>query len=89
MRQNQAASQTILDMEILDGSDGLQLMIDYAASRYKDKSIEAFRDIYVRVTHTLLENVGQEDVTVGSLRKHLREKKNLLRVMTGVFRRKK
>ena len=89
VRQNQAASQTILDMEILDGSDGLQLMIDYAASRYKDKSIEAFRDIYVRVTHTLLENVGQEDVTVGSLRKHLREKKNLLRVMTGVFRRKK
>ena len=89
VRQNQAASQTILDMEILDGSDGLQLMIDYAASRYKDKSIEAFRDIYVRVTHTLLEHVGQEDVTVGSLRKHLREKKNLLRVMTGVFRRKK
>lgn len=89
VRQNQAASQTILDMEILDGSDGLQLMIDYAASRYKDKSIETFRDIYVRVTHTLLEHVGQEDVTVGSLRKHLREKKNLLRVMTGVFRRKK
>ena len=33
VRQNQAASQTILDMEVLDGADGLQLMIDYAASR--------------------------------------------------------
>lgn len=28
IRQNQAASQTMLDMEILDGADGLKLMID-------------------------------------------------------------
>ena len=28
VRQNQAASQTILDMEILDGADGLVLMVD-------------------------------------------------------------
>ena len=36
IRQNQAASQTILDMEILDGEDGLQLMIDYTASLYDE-----------------------------------------------------
>ena len=89
VRQNQAASQTILDMEILDGADGLQLMIDYAASRYRDSSVEAFRDIYVRVAHTLVENSGQEDITIGSLRKHLKERKHLLKVMAGVFRRKK
>ena len=89
VRQNQAASQTILDMEILDGSDGLQLMIDYAASRYKDTSIENFRDIYIRVAHALIENLGQEDVTVGTLRKHMKEKKHLLKVVAGVFRRKK
>lgn len=89
VRQNQAASQTILDMEILDGSDGLQLMIDYAASRYKDTSIENFRNIYIRVAHALIENLGQEDVTVGTLRKHLKEKKHLLKAVAGVFRRKK
>ena len=89
VRQNQAASQTILDMEILDGEEGLQLMIDYAASRYRDTSIETFRDIYVRVAHALAESQGQEDVTIGSLRKHLREKKHLLQVMKGVLRRKK
>ena len=89
VRQNQAASQTILDMEILDGADGLQLMIDYAASRYKDKSIEAFRDIYVRAAHTLTEHQGQEDITIGRLRKSLHERKHLLKVMAGVFRRKK
>ena len=89
VRQNQAASQTILDMEILDGADGLQLMIDYAASRYEDKSIEAFRDIFIRTAHALTESQGQEDVTLGALRKQLREKKNLLRIVAGVFRRKK
>ena len=89
VRQNQAASQTILDMEILDGSDGLVLMIDYAASRYNDRSIEAFRDIYIRTAHALAEHRSQEDVTVGQMRKALREKKHLLHVVAGVFRRKK
>ena len=89
VRQNQAASQTILDMEILDGAEGLQLMIDYAASRYRDTSIETFRGIYIRVAHALAENQGQEDITVGSLRKHLKERKHLLQEMKGVFRRKK
>ena len=30
-----------------------------------------------------------EDVTVGTLRKHLKEKKHLLKAVAGVFRRKK
>ena len=42
VRQNQAASQTILDMEILDGAEGLQLMIDFSASWYKEKSMQEF-----------------------------------------------
>ena len=89
VRQNQAASQTILDMEILDGADGLQLMIDYAASRYKDTTIEAFRDIYLRVAHALTEHQSQEDVTLGALRKQMKEKKHLLTFVAGMFRRKR
>ncbi len=89
VRQNQAASQTILDMEILDGSDGLQLMIDYAASRYNESSIETFRNIYIRTAHLMVSNRTQEDVTIGGLRRQLHEKRNLLRVVAGVFRRKK
>ena len=57
--------------------------------QYKDKSIEAFRDIYVRAAHTLTEHQGQEDITIGRLRKSLHERKHLLKVMAGVFRRKK
>ena len=43
----------------------------------------------IRAAHALAEHAGQEDVTIGSLRKHLKEKKHLLKVMAGVFRRKK
>ena len=89
LRQNQAASQTILDMEILDGADGLQLMIDYAASRYEESSIENFRNTYARVANLLATNRTQEDVTIGELRKQLKEKKNLLKKVVGAFRRKK
>ena len=67
IRQNQAASQTILDMEILDGEEGLQLMIDYAASRYNDESIKRFAELFVKTVRTLLRN--GTDITVGELRK--------------------
>jgi hypothetical protein len=89
IRQNQAASQTILDMEILDGTEGLVLMIDYAASRYKDTSIEAFKDIFLRVAHSLVTQTTQEDVTVKELRKKLEDKKNFFAKVKGIFRRKK
>ena len=89
VRQNQAASQTILDMEILDGADGLMLMIDYAASRYEDSSIEHFRDIYVKVAQAMVTHNSQEDVTVAQIRKTLKEKKSFFQIMAGVFRRKK
>ena len=88
VRQNQAASQTILDMEILDGAEGLQLMIDYAASRYEDASIEHFRDIFLKVAQALVTHNSQEDVTIGQIRNKLREKKSIFQIMAGVFRRK-
>ena len=53
IRQNQAASQTILDMEILDGEDGLQLMIDYTASLY-DESMDKFKDTFINVAQGLV-----------------------------------
>ncbi len=89
IRQNQAASQTILDMEILDGEEGLVLMIDYAASRYEDKSIEKFRDIFVTTAQALVTHNSQQDVTIGELRKKLSDKKNFFEKVKGMFRRKR
>ena len=89
IRQNQAASQTILDMEILDGSDGLVLMIDYMASLYDDDSMENFKDIFIKVAQGLVSHNSQTDVTVGELRKAYRNRKTFFETVKGVFRRKR
>ena len=62
--QNQAASQTILDMEVLDGADGLQLMIDFSASWYNEKSIEKFSRIFAGTAQLIAQHNGQEDLTI-------------------------
>ncbi len=88
VRQNQAASQTILDMEILDGADGLQLMIDYAASRYEDSSIEKFKDLYVKTAQTLATHNSQSDITIGEIKAKLADKRNFFQIVKGIFSRK-
>ena len=89
IRQNQAASQTILDMEILDGKEGLILMIDYAASRYNQESMEKFRDLFVMTTQALVTHNSQKDVTVAELKNKLSDKSNFFAKIIGIFRRKK
>lgn len=89
VRQNQAASQTILDIEVLDGADGLQLMIDFAASRYEEASIEKFKDIYVKIAQTLVTHNSQADVTIGEIKDKISDKKNFFTVFAGIFRKKK
>jgi hypothetical protein len=89
VRQNQAASQTILDMEILDGSDGLQLMIDYAASRYEDASIEKFKDIFVKVAQALVTHNSQADVTFREIKEKIEDKKGFFSIVAGIFSKKK
>jgi hypothetical protein len=89
IRQNQAASQTILDMEILDGADGLVLMIDYAASRYNDESMERFRDLFVRTARKLVSFDSQADVYIDELRNELSEKSTFIDKLITRFRRKR
>ena len=89
IRQNQAASQTMLDMEILDGAGGLELMIDYTASLYDDESMESFKDIFIRVAQGLVTHNSQTDVTVGELRKKYSNKKNFFETIIGIFGRKR
>ena len=89
IRQNQAASQTILDMEILDGEDGLVLMMDYTASVYDDENMDRFKDIFIKVAQGLVTHNSQNDVTIGELRKKYSDKKNFFETILGVFSRKK
>ena len=89
IRQNQAASQTILDMEILDGKDGLALMMDYTASVYDDESMDHFKDIFIRVAQGLVTHNSQSDVTIGELREKYSDKMTFFDFIAGIFSRKK
>ena len=88
VRQNQAASQALLDIQILDGEDGLETMIDYAASRYKKESVEKFKDIFVRITQLLLHHTTQNDITVKEIREKIKGNNSIFKIVTSIFSRK-
>ena len=89
VRQNQAASQAIMDIEILDGADGLIMMIDFSASLYEESSIERFKDIYVKIAQTLVTHNSQADVTIREIKDKVADKKNFFEAIKGIFSRKK
>ena len=75
IRQNQAASQTILDMQILDGKKGLMLVLDYAASRYEESSMVKYQQMFIKIAKFLASNVSQKDVTVKDVKSLIAPKK--------------
>ena len=68
IRQNNAASQSVLDIEILDSDLGLRLSLDYASSRYERSTMERFRELVLRITAVLVHADGAEYLTVKGLR---------------------
>ncbi len=75
IRQNQAASQTVLDMQILDGKAGLTLVLDYAASRYEKESMEKYQAIFLQIAQKLAKNTSQKDLLVKDIKAIFEEKK--------------
>ena len=68
VRQNNAASQTVLDAEILDGREGLKLALHYAASRFDPPTVESFADILVKVCGVLAAHTEQAPLTFADIR---------------------
>jgi len=71
VRQNNAASQTVFDAEILDGQDGLKLSVHYAASRFERSSVEAIQDVFVKVCRILVGHTDQSALTFGMIREQV------------------
>ena len=88
IRQNQAASQTVLDIQILDGEDGLQTILDYASSKYDYENMDKFKDLFIKVVHAMVNNTSQSDVTVKNIRDEVNNKENILKRFVSVFKRK-
>ena len=88
IRQNEAASQTVLDVQILDGEDGLQYIFDYAASRYKQETMAAFQQLFKRVVAEIVNNSGAEDYTFKQLKKAVCGKKSFAQKLKELFSKK-
>ena len=61
------AAQNIMDIEILNKDEGIVMMIDYAASRYKEESIDRYRKIYCATIDALVDNMDNENVSLKEL----------------------
>ena len=83
IKQNMAASQTVLDMQILDGQKGLILVLDYSASRYELATMEKYRDLFIKIAQKLVTLTSQEDVTIGQIKKGFQEKKGFFARLFG------
>mgnify|MGYP002508613034 CR=1 FL=1 len=46
---NNAAAQSVLDIQILDGEDGLQYVFDYTVGQYKQETMSEFQNLFKRV----------------------------------------
>lgn len=67
LKRNYAASQSVMDIEVLKSEDGLEIMFDYAASRYNLPSIERYRDITGATVKALIACTDNEQATVKSV----------------------
>ena len=88
IRQNKAASQAVLDIQILEGEAGLQYVFDYAASRYKKETMSDFQSLFKRVIATIV-NANTDNYTFAQLKKDVCCKKGLLQRIKAVFAKEK
>ena len=89
IRQNKAASQSVLDIEILDSDLGIRLSLDYASSRYDMETMERFRKLFTRITAVLVHADGAEYITVKQLRDEVQKNHSFFRKIVSVFSKRK
>ena len=64
IKRNNAASQNVLDVEVLNSPEGMEVMFDYASSRYDEASMERYRDIFGATLTALLKHASDNKATV-------------------------
>lgn len=89
IRQNKAASQSVLDMEVLDNGNGFELSLDYASSRYEQETIDRFRELFLRIAAVLVHANGAEYLTVKELRDEVQKNHSFFRKVLSVFSKRK
>ena len=86
---NNAAAQSVLDIQILDGDDGLQYVFDYASSRYELETMTEFQSLFKSVVAAIVNNSNTDGYDFLKLKKDLCGKKRLLQRIKAIFAKEK
>ena len=89
IRQNKAASQTVLDIQILDGEEGLKYVFDYAASRYKQETMIAFQNLFKRIIGAMVNHANTDGYSFKHMKNDMREKKSVMQALKAIFSKQK
>lgn len=85
IKHNFAASQNILDLEILNSPEGMQVMLDYASSRYNKESIEVYSKIMGAVIKSLIKYVDTDSATVKTILKNVYDELGIGNIFSKLF----
>ena len=88
IRQNNAASQSVLDIHIFDHEDDLQYVFDYSASRYDQQTMTEFQKLFKRVIAAIVHNANNEGYQFSNLMNDLCGKKGFVHKIKEIFSRK-
>ena len=85
---NNAAAQSVLDIQILDGEDGLLYEFDYAASHYDESTMTDFLALLRRTVSAIVQSVNTEAYTFRQLKRDVRDEKSLGARLRKLFHKK-
>ena len=74
----------MLDIQILDGEEGLKYTFDYSSSRYEEGTMIAFKELFKRVVATIINNTNTDGCSFKQLKEYVCGKKSLLEKLKGV-----
>lgn len=60
IRHNRDASQTVLDIKIIEGEEGLELGFDYISTLYERDSMERFGKLFIWIAHEIVRTVLED-----------------------------
>ena len=86
---NNAAAQSVLDIRILDGDDGLQYVFDYEASRYEKETMSEVQNLFKRIVAAIVNNTNTDGYDFEHLKKDVCNKKSLKQKIKDTFAKKK
>ena len=89
IRQNHAASENILDIQILDASKGLEMTLDFSASRYKLESMKRFQELYIKLAQEMVTHSSQSDITIREIRDKVADRKSFFHSFMSIFTKKR